>query len=86
VNKIYQSQSVNKDSPSPVIDIEDESLPAIFGDNFIGITDIKTGPDRYLYVLSFGDGMLYRILPSKDLMQSTFLIDEKHQHPFHYVI
>ena len=33
-----------------------------FGKNFRGITDIETGPDGYLYILTF-DGSLYRVLP-----------------------
>ncbi|HSA73285.1 MAG TPA: PQQ-dependent sugar dehydrogenase [Nitrososphaeraceae archaeon] len=33
----------------------------IFGEGFSGITDIKTGPDGLLYVLSFEDGTIYRI-------------------------
>lgn len=34
-----------------------------FGTGFGGITDIETGPDGYLYILTFG-GNLYRILPA----------------------
>ncbi len=42
-----------------------ENLPIIFGQGFGGITDIQTGPDGYLYVLSY-TGTLYRILPISD--------------------
>ena len=42
-----------------------ENLPIIFGQGFGGITDIQTGPDGYLYVLSY-TGTLYRILPVSD--------------------
>jgi glucose/arabinose dehydrogenase len=34
-----------------------------FGTGFGGITDIKTGPDGYLYILSIIDGNIYRISP-----------------------
>jgi aldose sugar dehydrogenase len=32
-----------------------------FGSGFGGITDIETGPDGFLYVLSFDNGVIYRI-------------------------
>ena len=40
-----------------------ENQPIVFGQGFGGITDIQTGPDGYLYVLSY-EGSLFRILPS----------------------
>ncbi len=39
------------------------SNPSLFGEGFGGITDLKLGPDGYLYVLSIGNGALYRIAP-----------------------
>ncbi len=33
----------------------------MFGTGFGSITDIETGPDGLLYVLSFNDGILYKI-------------------------
>jgi glucose/arabinose dehydrogenase len=38
---------------------ESESL--LFGRNFGVVTDIKTGPDGNLYVLSLSNGLIYRI-------------------------
>ena len=35
----------------------------IFGDGFSGVTDLTVGPDGYLYVVSIGQGKVYRILP-----------------------
>jgi aldose sugar dehydrogenase len=35
--------------------------PLIFGTGFEAITDIEIGPDGYLYVLSFDEGILYKI-------------------------
>jgi len=36
----------------------------IFGEGFGGITDIKVGPDGYLYVVSIGLGEIFKIIPS----------------------
>jgi glucose/arabinose dehydrogenase len=44
-----------------VVDNNKELDSVIFGVGFSGITDIKTGPDGLLYVLSFEDGTIYRI-------------------------
>src|SRR5262249_29042337 len=35
-----------------------------FGPMFQGITDLKVGPDGFLYVVSYGDGAVYRIVPA----------------------
>lgn len=45
-----------------VADDRDEISAVTFGTGFGGITDIETGPDGYLYILTFG-GDLYRIVP-----------------------
>jgi glucose/arabinose dehydrogenase len=49
-----------------VADTDDESSSIILGTGFTGITDIETGPDGFLYVLTHdretGDGNLYRIV------------------------
>jgi glucose/arabinose dehydrogenase len=47
-----------------VADNRDEVSAVTFGSGFGGITDIETGPDGYLYILTFG-GDLYRIVPAK---------------------
>jgi aldose sugar dehydrogenase len=44
-----------------VVDNEDELSAITFGSGFGGITDIETGPDGNLYVLSFDDGIIYEI-------------------------
>ncbi|MCI0558678.1 MAG: PQQ-dependent sugar dehydrogenase, partial [Nitrososphaera sp.] len=46
-----------------VADNGEEVEAVSLGTGFGGITDIETGPDGYLYVLSFS-GDLYRIVPS----------------------
>jgi aldose sugar dehydrogenase len=42
---------------------EDELEGIIFGQGFGGITDLEVGPDGYLYVLSFAQGVIYRVVP-----------------------
>jgi glucose/arabinose dehydrogenase len=44
-----------------VVDNENELSAITFGSGFGGITDIVTGPDGFLYVLSYDDGIIYRI-------------------------
>lgn len=46
-----------------VADNDSEMDSVTLGSGFGGITDIETGPDGYLYILSFS-GDLYRILPN----------------------
>lgn len=54
-----------------VADTPEESAAAVFGSGFGGITDIKTGPDGNLYVVSFADGAIYRIVPDKPVPAKT---------------
>lgn len=35
----------------------------VFGSGFGGITDLTVGPDGYLYIVSIGQGKVFRILP-----------------------
>jgi len=44
-----------------VVDNKNELDVVKFGTGFNSITDIKTGPDGLLYVLSFDDGAIYKI-------------------------
>ena len=45
-----------------VADSENETSSNVFGENFNAITDLKVGPDGYLYVVSISDGAIYRIV------------------------
>ena len=54
-----------------VANTPEEAENAIFGTGFEGITDIKTGPDGYLYILSFADGALFRVAPIADTPSQT---------------
>jgi aldose sugar dehydrogenase len=47
-----------------MVDNEEELSAITFGSGFGGITDIETGPDGFLYVLSYDDGIIYRISPT----------------------
>jgi glucose/arabinose dehydrogenase len=49
-----------------VADNEEESSIIIFGSGFGSITDITTGPDGFLYILSYDDGIIYRITSSSN--------------------
>ncbi|HEX5892444.1 MAG TPA: PQQ-dependent sugar dehydrogenase, partial [Nitrososphaeraceae archaeon] len=49
-----------------VADNEEELSTIIFGSSFGSITDIATGPDGFLYILSYDDGIIYRIAPSSN--------------------
>ena len=44
-----------------VIDTDSELSSIIFGGSFGGISDIETGPDGFLYILSYEEGALYKI-------------------------
>src|SRR5215212_8104953 len=41
----------------------EEPASVIFGEGFGGITDLEVGPDGYLYIVSIGQGAIYRIVP-----------------------
>ena len=47
-----------------VADNTNETSAITFGTNFGRITDIETGPDGLLYILSYGEGKIYRLVPS----------------------
>ena len=36
----------------------------VFGEGFAGVSDLEVGPDGYLYVVSLGQGKIFRIVPS----------------------
>ena len=51
----------NKNLFDKVVDNDEEADSLIFGTGFGGISDIETGPDGFLYVLSFKEVKLYKI-------------------------
>jgi aldose sugar dehydrogenase len=56
--------------PPPLVDHVSHSYAddqyVLFGNGFGGVTDLKTGPDGCLYVSSFYQGAIYRILPATE--------------------
>jgi aldose sugar dehydrogenase len=49
-----------------VADNVGELGPVIFGTGFRSISDIEVGPDGYLYILLYGPGKIYRIVPAAE--------------------
>ena len=43
-----------------------EARKVIFAENFGIITDLKIGPDGLLYVLTYGAGKIFKIIPLSD--------------------
>ena len=46
----------------------------VFGEGFAGVSDLEVGPDGYLYVVSLGQGKIFRIVPAgNDTLSSAIL-------------
>jgi glucose/arabinose dehydrogenase len=61
---IFDANDHEEDLADQVADDDEELSQIVFGSGFGGgITDIETGPDGFLYVLTF-NGRVYRILPA----------------------
>ena len=58
---------------SRVIETPDEPgiSEILFGEGFGGITDSKVGPDGYLYVVSIGQGKIFKVVPRLNLSSIT---------------
>ena len=61
----FDPNTIQRSLTDNVADNKDEVSEITFGTGFGGITDIKTGPDGYLYILSYGNGCLYRVGPAQ---------------------
>lgn len=46
-----------------VVQTKSENEAIIFGEGFGGISDLEIGPDGYIYIVSIGQGKIYRIVP-----------------------
>ena len=55
---------LNGELQDKVAETNEQLQDAIFGKNMDSITDLETGPDGYLYVLSIGEGKVWRIVPA----------------------
>ena len=51
----------------------------LFGQGFGGITDLTVGPDGYLYVVSIGQGKIFRILPNLPNSNDMRITSEEQQ-------
>jgi len=56
---------LNGELQDKVAETNEQLQYAVFGKNMDSITDLETGPDGYLYVLSIGEGKLWRIVPAE---------------------
>ena len=60
----YRTDLILEGPPADKIaNTPEEMQETIFGEGFGGITDLEVGPDGYLYVVSIGQGAIYRIVP-----------------------
>ena len=60
--RIDPSPSDHTDLTDSIADPQDDLSPALFA-RFSGrITDVETGPDGYVYVLTYSDGRIFRIV------------------------
>jgi aldose sugar dehydrogenase len=58
-----------------VADTYAENEDIMFGSGFRGITDMQVGPDGYLYILSYYDGAIYRIVPIHSIIPKQSIIN-----------
>ncbi|MFL6508166.1 MAG: PQQ-dependent sugar dehydrogenase, partial [Nitrososphaeraceae archaeon] len=60
----FDANDLHGELADDVADNHEELSQVLFGSGFGGgITDIETGPDGFLYILTF-NGSIYRILPA----------------------
>src|SRR5215212_9926586 len=64
-DKVADTDSELESSAADIGNGNDNGGGIIFGKGFGGITDLEVGPDGYLYVVSIGQGAIYRVLPSQ---------------------
>lgn len=61
--RIDPPTSGHTDLSDSIADPQDDLSPTLFAKGFSGrITDVETGPDGYLYILTYSDGRIYRIV------------------------
>lgn len=65
LNKERTGLSLNGPLSDRIANSTKELKDVIFGIGFGAITDLQMGDDGFLYVVSYGHGSIYRIMPSK---------------------
>jgi len=60
--KISDGHNSDRDIGDLVADNDEEASKVTFGNGFDRITDIETGPDGLLYILSYDGGRVYRVM------------------------
>ncbi|MGI0102958.1 MAG: hypothetical protein ACREA7_10260 [Nitrosotalea sp.] len=58
---VFQSPQLQDD----VADVNDSMDEIMFGTGFGCMTDIKVGPDGFVYIVSLSDGTIYRLIPKQ---------------------
>lgn len=64
LNEKRTALDLRADLADRVANSTSEFRDSVFAGGFGGITDIQVGPDGYLYVLSYPNGKIYRIVPA----------------------
>lgn len=60
----------NQSLADSVLNKDDDPSTIIFASGFAGVTDIEEGPDGLIYVVSVGDGTIYKIAPRDAIVSS----------------
>ena len=70
LNSDRESLDLTGDLTDLLYSKKEDSSSIVFGENFGVITDLKVGPDGYLYVVSASrgtdEGAIYKIIPKSD--------------------
>ena len=66
----------DEDLKDLVLNKDDNPSEIILATGFLGITDIKQGPDGLVYIVSIGDGKIFRLSPLSDTPQENIIQDD----------
>ena len=59
-----------------VLNKDDNPNEIILATGFLGITDVKQGPDGLIYIVSIGDGKIFRLSPLSDMSSKDISMDD----------
>jgi len=63
LNKDRTALNLTRQLKDKIADNYQELTPVLFGTSFGGISDLAVGPDGFLYIVSYGRGKIYRVVP-----------------------